>query len=143
MPGRIVLLGIAVVVTTVLAPGEAAAQVTLADDIILATQGKENAERKRRSSLGHPPGTAAIPYRQSPGSDDIDFGTHSARPPASLPRLARLAASPSAFRPPSQEPAAPAQGLRPRSSGSTCRGPRRWPPRAPSMPSTTRARPPA
>src|SRR5579885_753820 len=79
----------------VLGPGarRSRAQVTLADDIILAAQGKENAERERgrQSPLGRPPGTAAIPYQRSPGSTDIMLGVSPTRRLAPLPRpTARL-----------------------------------------------------
>jgi cobalt-zinc-cadmium efflux system outer membrane protein len=73
------------------------AQVTLADDIILAAQGKENAERARdrESPLGRTPGTASSPYRHSPGSDDILLGVS---PTRRLAPLARPATPPTASR---------------------------------------------
>lgn len=73
----------------------ASAQVTLADDIILAAQGKENAERSRKPALGHPPGTQVSPYRRSPGSGDLLLGVDPNRRLAPLPRLARRPANPS------------------------------------------------
>ncbi|MGC8641530.1 MAG: TolC family protein [Isosphaeraceae bacterium] len=51
-----------------------AAQVTLADDIIFATQGKENAAKSQRTALGRIPGTRVSPYRRSPGSTDVQLG---------------------------------------------------------------------
>lgn len=50
------------------------AQVSLADDIIMAAQGKENAERSEIGELGRPPGSTISPFRRTPGSRDIVLG---------------------------------------------------------------------
>ena len=67
------------------------AQVSLADDIILATQGKANAARSRQTTLG---GTQPSPYSRSPGSTDIVFGPDPSRRFAPLSRLAQRPANP-------------------------------------------------
>src|SRR4051794_36440595 len=55
------------------------AQITLADDIILAAQGKENAEKNRRTNLGRAPGSQVGPYRRSPGSSEVLLGVDPTR----------------------------------------------------------------
>ena len=68
----------------------ARAQISLADDIIAAaTQGKENARERVRSRLGPAPGTAASPYRRSPGSTDVVLGGVPNRRLVPLPQLSR------------------------------------------------------
>ena len=73
---------------------------SLADDIILAAQGKENAEQNAKPILGRVPGTAASPYRRSPGSSDILLGQDPNRRLAPQRRLTQRPYNPSAFRPP-------------------------------------------
>lgn len=92
---------------------QASAQVSLADDIILAAQGKENAARNRESALGHKPGTESSPYRRSPGSSDIMLGPGQNRRLSTLPRLSRRPTSPTAYRPPGQEHHETEHGLAP------------------------------
>jgi cobalt-zinc-cadmium efflux system outer membrane protein len=92
---------------------QASAQVALADDIILAAQGKENAERNRESELGHKPGTSSLPYRRSPGSSDILLGADQNRRLSTLPRLSRRPTNPAAYRPPGQEHRETEHGLAP------------------------------
>ncbi len=111
---------------------ECRAQVTLADDIIMAAQGKENAERRRDTELGRTPGTAASPYRRSPGSNDILLGIDPARRLAPLPRLTRRPADPGAIMLPGAEPFGASMAWRRPSSDSVCpwtvgkAGPERW-----------------
>lgn len=93
--------------------GQASAQVSLADDIILAAQGKENAERNRESELGHKPGTESSPYHRSPGSTDINLGVSPNRRLSTLPRLSRRPTNPAAYRPPGQEHHETEHGLAP------------------------------
>ncbi len=69
------------------------AQVTLADDIILAAQGKENAERNRRTNLGRAPGSQVSPYRRSPGSSEVLLGVDPTRRLAPLRRQAQRPAN--------------------------------------------------
>ena len=92
--------------------GVAEAQITLADDVIAAAQAKSVSERQHRASLGRSLGTAESPYRRTPGSTDLNLG---GAPPrrASLPRLARLPTSSSAFGPAFQEPGAYEPGVAP------------------------------
>jgi cobalt-zinc-cadmium efflux system outer membrane protein len=90
-----------------------AAQVTLADDIIMAAQGKENAERRRDTELGRSPGTAASPFRRRPGSNDILLGIDPARRVAPLPGLTRRPANPEAIMLPAAEPLEREHGLAP------------------------------
>jgi cobalt-zinc-cadmium efflux system outer membrane protein len=96
-----------------LAPRDGHAQVSLADDIIVAAQGKENAARSRESALGEPPGTTTSPYRRSPGSSDIMLGADPNRRLAPLPRLSRRPVRPSAYQTPSTEIQETEQGLAP------------------------------
>lgn len=91
----------------------ALAQVSLADDIILAAQGKENAEQNAKPILGRVPGTAASPYRRSPGSSDILLGQDPNRRLAPQRRLTRRPYNPSAFRPPGGSQDRFAHGLAP------------------------------
>lgn len=70
------------------------AQVTLADDIILAAEGKEAAERNRKTKPIATPGARALPYRRSPGSNDVLLGVDPNRRFSPLPRLARRPANP-------------------------------------------------
>jgi hypothetical protein len=57
------------------------AQITLADDIILAAQGKENAERNRRTSLG----SARFADQSVPAESGLFGGSSRRRPdPAAL-----------------------------------------------------------
>jgi cobalt-zinc-cadmium efflux system outer membrane protein len=78
----------------------AMAQVSLADDIILAAQGKENAEHNRKSALGTQPGSSESPYRRSPGSSEIMLGIDRNRRLTPLPRLSRRPTNPAALRVP-------------------------------------------
>lgn len=91
---------------------EVKAQVSLADDIIFAAKAKGEAEKQRKSSLGRILGSAESPYHRTPGSMDINVGDDTTRR-ASLPRLARLSTSASAFTVPAQEPGQFEQGLSP------------------------------
>jgi outer membrane protein, heavy metal efflux system len=91
----------------------ASAQVSLADDIIIAAQGKENAERSRKSPLGRTPGTAASPYRLSPGSSEILLGVEATRRLAPLPRLTRRPARPAEVHVPERGAGEPEHGLAP------------------------------
>src|SRR5579871_5320795 len=88
-------------------------QVTLADDIIIAAQGKENAQRRRDTTLGRTPGTGTSPYRRSPGSHDILLGVDPTRRLAPLPRLTQRPADPGQVRLPGQQPVEPEHGLAP------------------------------
>ena len=88
------------------------AQISLADDIIIAAQGKENAERRRESELGRSPGTSANPYRRSPGSSDLILGM-SHRLLAPLPRLSLRLVNPSEFSAPGQDRGVTEHGLAP------------------------------
>ncbi len=107
------LLAGAVAAMLGLGPRSASAQVSLADDIIIAAQGKENAARNRESALGHKPGTLSSPYRRSPGTSDIQLGADPNRRLAPLPRLARRPGRPAAYSAPGQDREDPAQGLAP------------------------------
>lgn len=93
----------------------ARAQVTLADDIILAAQGKENAgrARDRGSPLGRTPGTSASPYRHSHGSDDILLGISPTRRMAPLPRPSATPARSRVLALPGREPLDRGHGLAP------------------------------
>lgn len=108
------LVGVAAVAACMLAlrPGEAAAQISLADDIITAAQAKQSSQKQRSSALGRSLGTAESPYRRRPGTADVSLG---AAPPrrASLPKLARLPTSASAFGPLPQEPGTFEHGVAP------------------------------
>lgn len=78
----------------VLGARRASAQVSIADDIILAAQGKENAERAERNRLGRKPGADESPYTRSPGTTDVVLGetpTDRVRP---LRRVAQRQANP-------------------------------------------------
>ncbi|HJT34831.1 MAG TPA: TolC family protein, partial [Pirellulales bacterium] len=86
---------------------------SLADDVIIAAQGKENAERNRKTALGRIPGTAASPYQRSPGSNDILLGQDPNRRLAPLRRLTRRPYNPSEFRPPTVGSHRLAHGLAP------------------------------
>lgn len=70
------------------------AQITLADDIILAAQGKENASEKEQAKLGRTPGTQVSRYSRSPGSTDVVLGQDPNRRVAPLPPLAQRPANP-------------------------------------------------
>jgi cobalt-zinc-cadmium efflux system outer membrane protein len=92
----------------------ARAQVSLADDIIAAaTQGKENARQRERSSLGRRPGTSEIPYRRSPGSSDVVLGGEPARRFTPLPRLTRRPSNPAGVSVPPSTPDPREHGLAP------------------------------
>jgi cobalt-zinc-cadmium efflux system outer membrane protein len=110
-PGR--LLAGAVAAILGLGPRAALAQVSLADDIIIAAQGKENAERNRESTLGHKPGTQSSPYQRNPGTSDIMLGADPNRRLAPLPRLARRPVRPSTYSTPEQDRAETEHGLAP------------------------------
>lgn len=107
------LLAGAVAAVLAFGPRAASAQVSLADDIIIAAQGKENAERNRESALGHKPGTQSSPYRGSPGSSDILLGVDPNRRIAPLPRLTQRPVRPSAYHPPARDEKETVQGLAP------------------------------
>ncbi len=89
------------------------AQISLADDIIIAAQGRENAELNEENSLGRTPGTAASPYRRSPGSSEIILGVNATRRLAPLPRLTRRPTSPDELSTPGQERDGVEHGLAP------------------------------
>lgn len=97
----------------VLGPEPARAQVTLADDVIIAAQGKENAQRRHRSELGRRPGSEASPYQRSPGSSDLVLGVDETRRLQVLPRLSRRPTVPTAFRAPGDAPGEQEHGLAP------------------------------
>lgn len=69
---RLLPLGLLSVIC--LPAGRLHAQVSLADDIIMAAQGKENAERSEVGELGRSPGSTVSRFRRSPGSRDILLG---------------------------------------------------------------------
>ncbi len=69
-------------------------QVTLADDIILAGQGKENASKSQKTNLGRTPGTLASPFHRSPGSTDVILGPDPNRRIAPLAQRARRPVNP-------------------------------------------------
>jgi cobalt-zinc-cadmium efflux system outer membrane protein len=108
-----VLLAGAVAAVLGFGPRAASAQVSLADDIIVAAQGKENAERNRESALGHKPGTLSSPYRRSPGTSDILLGADPNRRLPPLTRLTRRPVRPSAYSTPKQDQEETGQGLAP------------------------------
>ena len=92
---------------------KASAQVSLADDIIIAAQGKENAERNRKSNLGRTPGTQTSPYKRSPGSSDVLLGVDPNRRLAPLPRLTQRPGNPAEVRIPGPQRAEIGHGLAP------------------------------
>lgn len=91
----------------------ASGQISLSDDIIFATQGKENAERNRKSALGRAPGTQESPYHRAPGSGDILLGQDPQRRLAPLRRLAQRPKDPSELSLPRADRAEFGQGLAP------------------------------
>lgn len=112
MRGRIIDIAIVAACAVGFSSEASKAQVTLADDIIAASQAKSITEKRHESSLGRSLGTAESPYRRRPGSMDLNLG---ATPPrrASLPKLARLPTSSSAFGTPIEQPGRYEQGLAP------------------------------
>ena len=89
------------------------AQLTLADDIILAAQGKENAEKNQKTPLGRTPGTQVSPYQRSPGSTDVLLGQDPNRRLEPLPRLTQRPANPAELRAPGPGRADLGHGLAP------------------------------
>ena len=93
------------------------AQVSLADDLIIAGQGKENAARNRKPSLGRPPGANESPYRRSPGSSDVLLGVDPNR------RLCAIATpGPAVSEPYGSERAGPREGRSRSRIGTVDRG---------------------
>ncbi len=91
----------------------ARAQVTLADDIIVAAQAKANEQKAKRSALGISPGSTASPYRKSPGSTELLLGVDSQRKTAPLPQLTRRPGDPTERQAPGRASAGAEQGLAP------------------------------
>lgn len=91
----------------------ASAQLTLADDIILAAQGKENAEQAERTRLGRKPGADESPYTRSPGTTDVNLGEPPATRVRPLPRMAQRQANPAEIRTPAHGRSELGHGLSP------------------------------
>lgn len=96
-------------------PGQwrASAQVSIADDIILAAQGKENAERAERNRLGRKPGADESPYTRSPGTTDVILGETPTARVQPLRRVAQRQANPAEIRTPAHGRAELGHGLAP------------------------------
>jgi len=107
------ILMVGVTVLAVLGARRASAQVSIADDIILAAQGKENAERAERNRLGQKPGSGDSPYTRSPGTTDVVLDESPSDRIQPLRRVSRRQANPAAIRTPAHERAELEHGLAP------------------------------
>lgn len=101
------------VALVVLGGRRASAQVSIADDIILAAQGKENAERAERNRLGRKPGADESPYTRSPGTTDVVLGETPAVRVQPLRRVAQRQANPAELRTPAHGRSELGHGLAP------------------------------
>ncbi len=91
----------------------ARAQVSIADDIILAAQGKANAERSEQNRLGRRPGSGESPYTRSPGTTDVMLGEATSNRIQPLRRVSRRQANPSEVRTPTHDRSELGHGLAP------------------------------
>lgn len=91
----------------------ASAQISIADDIILAAQAKENAERAERNRLGRQPGSGASPYTRSPGTTDVMLDEAPSGRVEPLRRVSRRQANPAEIRTPTHDRSTLGHGLAP------------------------------
>lgn len=113
-PGRsasVALIGLAMLLSFGARP--ALAQVSIADDIILAAQGKENAERAERNRLGRKPGADESPYTRSPGTTDVVLDEGSPTRIQPLRRVSRRQANPAEIQAPTHGRSELGHGLAP------------------------------